>query len=177
MRPEVRIARRYAKALAEVLPDEKLEKVLQELKTLVSLFDDKAIKYFKSPIIPVEKKKALLEEVLKKVEVSQELKKLLELMAQRNRLGLLRELLQEFEQFVNERLGIVKAEIISAMELDEEVLKKIKEKIEQLFGKKAEVSVKLDPSLIGGFVVKVADKVLDASIKHQLEELKKAIAD
>jgi F-type H+-transporting ATPase subunit delta len=150
---------------------------LQELKTLVSLFDDKAIKYFKSPIIPVEKKKALLEEVLKKVEVSQELKKLLELMAQRNRLGLLRELLQEVEQFVNERLGIVKAEIISAMELDEEVLKKIKEKIEQLFGKKAEVSVKLDPSLIGGFVVKVADKVLDASIKHQLEELKKAIAD
>ena len=177
MRPEVRIARRYAKALAEVLPDEKLEKVLQELKTLVSLFDDKAIKYFKSPIIPVEKKKALLEEVLKKVEVSQELKKLLELMAQRDRLGLLRELLQEFEQFVNARLGIVKAEIISATELDEEVLKKIKEKIEQLFGKKAEVSVKLDPSLIGGFVVKVADKVLDASIKHQLEELKKAIAD
>jgi F-type H+-transporting ATPase subunit delta len=177
LRPEVRIARRYAKALAEVLPDEKLEKVLQELKTLVSLFDDKAIKYFKSPIIPVEKKKALLEEVLKKVEVSQELKKLLELMAQRDRLGLLRELLQEFEQFVNARLGIVKAEIISATELDEEVLKKIKEKIEQLFGKKAEVSVKLDPSLIGGFVVKVADKVLDASIKHQLEELKKAIAD
>ncbi|ADU97614.1 ATP synthase F1 subunit delta [Thermovibrio ammonificans] len=177
MRLEVRVARRYAKALAEVLPDDRLEAVLNELKTVVSLFDDKAIKYFKNPIIPVEKKKALLEKVLEKVQVSKELKRVLELMAERNRLGLLREFLQEFEQFVNARLGVVKAEVTTATEIDEETLNRIKAKIEEIFGKKAEITVKLDPSIIGGFVVKVADKVLDASIKSQLEALKKAIAD
>jgi F-type H+-transporting ATPase subunit delta len=177
MRLEVRIARRYAKALSEVLPDEKLEKVLNELKSLVSLFDEKAIKYFKNPVVPVEKKVSLLEQILSKVEVSEELKKVLTLMAQRNRLGLLKEFYREFEEFVNARLGVVKAEITSATELDEETLGKIKEKIEELFGKKAEITIKLDPSIIGGFIVRVADKVLDASIKTQLENLKKSIAD
>ncbi len=174
---EVRIARRYAKALSEVLPDERLEKVLEELKNLASLFDEKALRYLKSPVVPVEKKKELLSKILEKVEISDELKKVLFLMAEKDRLGLLREFLSEFENFVDARLGVVKAEITSATELDEETLNKIKAKIEELFGKKAEVSVKLDPSLIGGFVVKVADKVLDASIRTQLENLRKAIAD
>ena len=177
MRLEVRIARRYAKALSEVLPDEKLEKVLKEIQTLLSVLDEKAIKFFKSPIIPVEKKVELIKKVLEKIEVSPELKKVLLLMAQKNRLGLLREFAEEFEKFAYERLGLVKAEITSATELDEEVLTKIKTKIEELFGKKAEITVKLDPSIIGGFIVKVADKVLDASIKTQLEKLKKAIVD
>ncbi|SMO53991.1 ATP synthase F1 subcomplex delta subunit [Balnearium lithotrophicum] len=177
MRLEVRIARRYAKALSEVLTDDKIEKVLEELKTLLSLFDDKAIRYFKSPIIPTEKKRELLSNVLQKVEVTEELKKVLNLMAERDRLGLLKEFSEEFEKFADARLGVVKAEITSATELDSEVLEKIKAKIEEIFKKKAEVTVKIDPSLIGGFIVRVADKVLDASVKTQLENLKKAIAD
>ena len=177
MRLEVRIARRYAKALSEILPDEKLETVLKEIQTLLSLFDEKALRFFKSPIIPVEKKEELLKKVLEKVEVSPELQKVLILMAQKNRLGLLKEFAEEFEKFAYERLGLVKAEITSATELDEEVLNRIKAKIEELFGKRAEITVKLDPSIIGGFIVRVADKVLDASIKTQLENLKKAIAD
>ncbi|WP_456455299.1 ATP synthase F1 subunit delta [Thermovibrio sp.] len=177
MRLEVRVARRYAKALAEVLPDEKLEKVLKEIEELLKIFDEKALRYFKSPVVSTEKKRALLEEVLKNFEVSEELKKVLLLMVERNRLGLLKEFKEEFESFVNQRLGIVKAEITSATELDQEVLGKIKAKIEELFGKKAEITVKVDPSIIGGFVVKVADKVLDASIKTQLDNLRKTLAD
>ncbi|GAB6076257.1 ATP synthase F1 subunit delta [Desulfurobacterium crinifex] len=177
MRLEVRIARRYAKALADVLPTERLEKINEEIKTLISLLDDKAIRYFRSPVVPLEKKKGLMEQILEKAGVSEELKKVLLLMAQKDRLGIIREFASEFEKFVDFRLGIVKAEIVSAVEIDEETLSRIKEKIENLFGKKAEITVKLDPSLIGGFIVKVADKVLDASIKTQLEMLKKAIAD
>ena len=177
MRLEVRIARRYAKALADVLPDEKLGKVNEEIKTLISLLDDKAIRYFKSPVVSLEKKKGLMEQILEKVGVSEELKKVLLLMAQKDRLGIVKEFASEFEKFADLRLGIIKAEIVSAVEMDEETLSKIKEKIEDLFGKKAEITVKLDPSLIGGFIVKVADKVLDASIKTQLEMLKKTIAD
>ena len=177
MRLEVRIARRYAKALADVLPDGKLEKAGKEIKALIFLLDDKAIRYFKSPVVSLEKKKALMERILEKAEVSEELKKVLLLMAQKDRLGIVREFASEFERFIDLRLGVIKAEIVSAAEIDEETLSKIKEKIENLFGKKAEITVKLDPSLIGGFIVKIADKVLDASIKTQLEMLKKAIAD
>jgi len=177
LRLEVRVARRYAKALVEVLPEEKLEKVLEEVKTINQLIDDRAIRYFKSPVVAVEKKKSLMEQILSKIEVMEELRRVLLLMAEKNRLGILREFVSEFESLVDAKLGIVKAEITSATELDENTLEKIKTKIEELFGKKAEISVNLDPSLIGGFVVKVADKVIDASVKTQLENLKKAIAD
>jgi len=177
LRLEVRVARRYAKALVEVLPEEKLEKVLEEAKNLNALIDDRAIRYFKSPVVPVEKKKSLMEQVLSKFEVPQELKKVLLLMAEKNRLGLLREFVSELESLVDHKLGIVKAEVVSASELDEETLSSITSKIEELFGKKAQVTLKLDPSLIGGFVVKVADKVIDASVRTQLENLKKNIAD
>ena len=177
MRLEVRVARRYAKALADVLPDDRLEKVLEEVRTVGSLLDDRTIKYFKSPVVPLEKKRSLIEQILEKIKVSEELKKVLFLMAQKDRLGMLKEFASEFEKFVDYRLGVIKAEITTATEVDEETVLKIKSKIEEIFGKKAEISVKLDPSLIGGFVVRVADKVLDASIKTQLENLKKAIAD
>lgn len=177
MKLAVRIARRYAKALADVLPDEKLREVLNEIKTLNALIDDKAIKYFESPVVPLERKKALLEQILEKTELSKELSRLLLLMAQNNRLGIIRAFTSEFERYVDSRLGIVKAEIISATELDNETLSKIKDKIEKLFRKKVEITVQLDPSLIGGLIVKVADKVLDASIKTQLEMLKRVIAD
>jgi F-type H+-transporting ATPase subunit delta len=177
LRLEVRVARRYAKALVDVLPEKKLEKVLEEAKEVNGLIDDRAIRYFKSPVVDVEKKKALIEQILSKLQVTKELKRVLILMAEKNRLGILREFVSELESLVDAKLGIVKAEITSATELDEDTVEKIKAKIEELFGKKAEVSVSLDPSLIGGFVVKVADKIIDASIKTQLENLKKAIAD
>lgn len=177
MRLEARVARRYAKALVEVLPDEKVEKVLGELRTLVGFLDEKALKYLKSPIVPVEKKRNLLNLVLEKVQISDELSRVLQLMAEKDRLGLLKEFYSEFENLANEKLGIVKAEIISATELDDETLKKIEKKIEELFGRKPEVSVKVDSSLIGGFIVKVSDKVIDASIKTQLENLKKLMVD
>ena len=173
---EVRIARRYAKALSEALPDEKVEKVLKELRTLLEFFDEKALKYLKSPIISVDRKKTLLNSVLEKIPISDELSRVLQLMAEKDRLGLLREFYEEFENFANEKLGIVRAEIISATELDGETVRKIETKIEELFGKKPEISIKLDPSLIGGFIVKVADKVIDASIKTQLENLKKSMS-
>jgi len=177
LRPEVRVARRYAKALADVLPDDRLERVLEEVRTVSSFLDDKVIKYFRSPVVPLEKKRSLIEQVLEKIGASEELRKVVLLMAQKDRLGTLREFASEFERFVDYRLGVIKAEITTATEIDEETVEKIRSKIEEVFGKKAEVSVKLDPSLIGGFVVRVADKVLDASIKTQLENLKKAIAD
>jgi F-type H+-transporting ATPase subunit delta len=177
LRLEVRIARRYAKALADVLPDDRLEKVLEEVRAIGALLDDRVIRYFRSPVVPLEKKKGLIEQILEKIEASEELKKVLLLMAQKDRLGIIREFSSEFEKFVDQRLGIIKAEITAATEIDDETISKIKAKIEELFGKKAEISVKLDPSLIGGFVVRVSDKVLDASIKTQLENLKKVIAD
>ncbi len=177
MRQEVRVARRYAKALVDVLSDERLKEVLGEVKTLSSFVDEKVVRYFKSPAVPVEKKRALLGEILEKVGVCKELSKVLLLMADKDRLGVLKEFASEFERLANERFGVLKAEITTAVETDEETLSRIKEKVEKLLGAKVEVSVKLDPSIIGGFVVKVADKVIDASVKTQLENLKRAISD
>ncbi len=177
MRLEVRIARRYAKALADVLSDEKLEKVYEELKGISSLFDEKAVRYLKSPVVPTEKKVKLARTIIEKVKPSKELEKVIMILAEKDRLGLIKDFESEFESFVNLRLGRLKAEIISAEELPGETVEAIKSKMEELFNKKVEVETSIDPSIIGGFIVKVGDRILDASIKTQLENLKKAIVD
>jgi len=175
LRLEVRIARRYAKALADVLSDKKLEKVYEELKGISSLFDEKAIRYFKSPVVPAERKVELAKSIITKIKPSKELGKVIMILAEKDRLGLIKDFESEFENFVNMRLGRLKAEIISAETLPEKTVETIRKKMEDLFNKKIEIETSIDPSIIGGFIVKVGDRVLDASIKTQLENLKKQL--
>ncbi len=173
---ESKIARSYAKALVDVLPNEKLETINDQLKLILNLVDDRAIRYFKNPIVLPEKKKSLLEEILAKLKPAKELQRVLILMAQRDRLSLIRSFGTEFDKLVDERLGRVKAEIVSSTKLDNETLESIRKKLEKVLGKEVIIELKVDPNIIGGFVVNVGDKVLDASIRTQLSNLSKTIA-
>ena len=177
MRQEVRIARRYAKALVEVVPESQLESLLEQARRLGTFVDEKFVRYMRNPVVTAEKKIGLMSEVLEKLEVFPELKKVLLLMGEKDRLGIIKEFISELESLINARLGIVEAEVISARELDSETEELIKKKIEEVFGKKAVMTTKVDPSLIGGVVIRIADRVIDASVKTQLENLKKNLME
>lgn len=78
----------------------------------------------------------------------------------------------EFLNITKERAGILSVEITSARELD----KKTVASIERVFGKKIEPVCRLDPSLMGGFVLRTKERILDASVKTQLKKLKQSLA-
>ncbi|PIZ96262.1 MAG: ATP synthase F1 subunit delta [Candidatus Magasanikbacteria bacterium CG_4_10_14_0_2_um_filter_33_14] len=99
------------------------------------------------------------------------LKNFVDLLAKKHKIKQTKNIIAEFETILKKKQGIVELEITSARELD----KGIVEKIKQAFSKKAESVEKIDKNLIGGIKVKIEDKILDASVKTQLSNLKKSL--
>ena len=67
-------------------------------------------------------------------------------------------------------------EITSAIELDKKVTKQIGDRIAEQTGQQVELTASVDPDVLGGLVVRVGNTVLDASIRHRLEQLRKQVA-
>jgi F-type H+-transporting ATPase subunit delta len=91
------------------------------------------------------------------------------LLIDRNRLDLLNEITATYEALLDERLGIVKARITSALELDSRQRDEVAARLQALTGKKVRMEVSVDPSLIGGLVAQVGSTIYDGSIRQQLQ--------
>src|SRR3954454_4032992 len=96
-------------------------------------------------------------------------------LAQNDRLALLREIREQFEVLKNEREGVVEAELQSAFELSAAQLKDIVERLEKKTGRKVRAHVSVDRELIGGVKIVLGDKVIDGSARAQLAALETAL--
>jgi F-type H+-transporting ATPase subunit delta len=106
-------------------------------------------------------------------EVKAVIKKFVEILIEKNQMALADKIIIEFTRIWQVEHGQVEAEIISANELSRETGKVLKTYIAKLSGaKEIKVDEKVDKSILGGVVIKYGDKVLDGSLKMQLEELK-----
>lgn len=96
-------------------------------------------------------------------------------MAEQNRLDRVKILCEEFEDRYLKNAGVVKVRIISAVKLDRAQLERISEKLSQSFKSKVQSTLEVDPTLIGGFQVRIGDTIQDFSIKTQLDRFKQAV--
>ena len=103
------------------------------------------------------------------------LRNFLGLLIDRNRLDLLDEITATYETLLDERLGIVKARVTSALELDSKQKDLVATRLEALTGKKVRMEVSVDPSLIGGLVAQVGSTIYDGSIRQQLETFRNSL--
>ena len=170
-----RVAKRYAKAFMEILPEQKQEKALDEMKNIVkSLKEIKSLRAFlNSPIISEEKKLGIAKEVFKSF--SKETQNLIALLIQNGRSENLKEVANSVIQEYRTRHGIKKAIITSADKLSEEQLTAIIQKIKSdlaIDTNKIEVEQRIDESLIGGFILRIDDTQFDTSIKTRLNKIK-----
>ena len=83
---------------------------------------------------------------------------------------------REYDRLWDEDNKLLPVTITSAVELDEKVVKQIGDRIGEQTGRKVELSSNVDPDVLGGLVVRVGNTVLDASIRHRLEQLRKQVA-
>ncbi len=81
-----------------------------------------------------------------------------------------------FRHVVDERTGVVRAQVTSAVPLTPDELEKAKNAIKQMTGKRVEVEQRIDKSIIGGLIVRVGDRLMDGSVTGQLAILKKSLA-
>lgn len=101
----------------------------------------------------------------------------LEFVVEKNRENILTEITKEFLNLRDIKEGIVRTNITSSIELTESVKKDISGKLEKRTNMKVSPTFTLDKNLIGGFVVKIQGTVIDASVKHQLELLRKKFSE
>lgn len=168
------VARRYAVALADATGASDVNTVKTELKTWEEMIGANAdlANAFSSPVVPAAKKGAILEGLLGKAKPSKTTSNFLRVLLQNNRLSELAKINERFAQVLDERSGVVAAEVTSSRDLTEAERSELKASLEKLTGKRVDPTYGIDSSLIGGVVTKIGSTVYDSSVKTQLENLK-----
>ena len=170
------ISNRYAKALLEIAKEKNiLDAVSNDMKLILNtLKESKELKIaLKSPIIKESDKLNILKEIFSS-KVSLESMQFVEFVLEKNRIEILSDISRRFVELVDEIQGFVEVEVASIDLLDNNQKELLKNKLESITNKKVRLSYKIDKNLIGGFTARVKDKVFDASVKHQLENLRKS---
>ena len=168
------VASRYAKSLIDLAKEKNvLEVVIEDMK----LFKDTADKNrglmlaLKSPVVRHEKKlnilKALFQNRVNSVSYS-----IFEIITKKNRESILDAIADEFIKQYNEHEGILKATVITTTPLTEELRKQFNDIVATATGKRIELEEKINPDLIGGYILRVNDRQIDASLRSRLNQLK-----
>ena len=173
-----KVAYRYASSLLETaLENNSLDKVYNDLKLLIESFDKSGElkRAVESPVIKPDIKISFLKEIFSK-KMDKETLKFILFVVDKNREDILYVIAEKFIDLRNENLGIVELDVKTAFKFNEDQKQTLINKFEKLLKKTINLNLIVDNSLIGGFVAKVGDTVYDASLKHQLELLKKEFA-
>ncbi len=169
-----RISYRYANSLFQLAEEKKITKKLAVDAELIASTLSKSKELcalLKNPIIKTEKKKEILSAIFDD-KISNEIKVFLNFIIDKNREDLLLEIIKEFLNLVDNKEGVLRAKIISAVELDENLKKKIEYELEKREKREIKSEYIIDPAILGGYIIKFNDTVIDASLIHQLEKLK-----
>ncbi|MFC1494632.1 ATP synthase F1 subunit delta [Thermodesulfobacteriota bacterium] len=172
-----RISKRYARALFSLgKEDGSFATYGRELNEFKDLFKANAEfgNAVSNQIYAMEERKNILLFVLEKSGFSSLVKNFLKLLLDKNRIGYVETIAENYAALTDEASNIVNTEIITARPIQEDALQKVIEALKDMTSKDIKPEVKEDPELIGGIVVKIGDLVLDGSIKAQLEGLKES---
>ena len=126
------------------------------------------------PIIPLNEKKELIEKIFVG-SISQYALNLVRLLLDRNRVFLLPAVASHYSELLNKKRNISIANVITAIEIDEETQNRIKNKLQSILNQNITIKSEIDPEIIAGMVVKVGDKTIDGSIRTKLENMKRQL--
>jgi F-type H+-transporting ATPase subunit delta len=167
----------YARALFEAAREQgKLERVVSELEALVSALDEVPAleRFLRNPEVDPSEKAAVLEEIA--ADADELTQNFLRLVVGKGRSGELREMHAELEALVARAENRLTVELQTAYELSDEEARRIVEAIERATGRTVEATRSVDPSLIGGIVLRIGSFRADGSVRGRLERLRRELA-
>ena len=169
------IARRYSSALADVVVKSGgTEIVRDELVMWQKMIGENngLSEVFRNPSIDQASKEKVLNELIKKAKPNKTTANFLQILLKNNRLSELGAINERFEKALDERNGIVTAEVTSARPLGEAEKAELQASLAKMTGKQVRLNYNTDENLIGGVVTRIGSTVYDGSVKTQLENLK-----
>lgn len=168
-----RVSKRYARALfKEGKEKDKLYALREDLNQIARIYQGtpEFQRLITSPVIPAHVKKetfsVILEGRLDPITFH-----FVELLISAGRETLLLEVIDFFNQILDEHDGIVRGQVISVIPFSDDQLEDLKRKLDKMIGKNVILTQAQDDSLLGGFVVKINDSVIDSSLRNQLIQM------
>jgi len=168
------MAKRYALALFDVTHKlGKEDQAGQDLSAVASAINGHAglKKVIESPAVPPQKKKEVLDAIVAESGVSAEVSRMLDLLADRDRLMYVPIVAEAYAERLLQAKKIVPAEVITAVPLEDRARAALSQALGRAAGGQVTLTERVDPSIIGGVVAKVGSLVFDGSVTRQLEKL------
>ncbi len=169
-------ARRYAEASFQVaMRDGTVEAWRAELDAAGEIAADETVgRMLGNPALPLETRTEMAESIFGSV-VGKPVLNLIGLMLRRGRIEQLPRVAAEFRRLDNARLGVTLATATSAAPLTPDEVRTLTARMEELTGGRVELDLRTDPSLLGGLVVRIGDRLIDGSVRGRLERLRSRI--
>ncbi len=172
------VARRYAKAVLELAHEQnKLEPVGGSLAAIAEVIEgSKELKtVLCTSLFDLEERKAVLKEILTMLKVLPLVSDFTNLLLDKGRLALIRDIERYYQERSDELAGRVRVDVVSSLPMDDGAKKKISEGLGTAMGKTAVCTFNEDPKLLAGLVAQIGSVVLDASLRTQIDNLKEML--
>jgi F-type H+-transporting ATPase subunit delta len=173
------VARRYASALADVVIERREEREVQnELDVWASMIDGnpQLKEVFANPTVSYDQKKRVLQELLARTRVRETTASFLRVLLSNQRLAELPQISERFGQVLDERSGIVAAEITTAKPISDELKQALHDALASATGRTVRLTFATDEAIIGGVVARIGSTIFDGSVESNLERLGAGLA-
>lgn len=171
------VANRYASALFEAGIDlEKIKQFNEELDFLQTVFsgEEKLLQILHHPKISRSEKRDLIDSLFKE-RLSEEIINFLYILIDKRREGYILEIVEEYRSLFNDHENIIKVVAVTAVPMEDKAKDKLSLVLKEKLKKTIELTNEIDKKLIGGVLLKVENKLIDGTVKGQLESIGRAI--
>jgi F-type H+-transporting ATPase subunit delta len=173
-------ANRYAKALLDVaIKEADPVKIEQDLASFADVFagHEDLHRSMTNPVVPVHAKRAVIEQLTSRLQPLPPVAKLMLLLADRDRLELLPDLMTAYRERLMDHQNVVRAEVVTAVPLPQDRAGELQQKLAAVTGRTVTLDTRVDPSIMGGLVARVGTVVYDGSIATQLAKMKERLTE
>jgi F-type H+-transporting ATPase subunit delta len=174
------IASRYARALADVVLERKLdpETAVQQVNDMVAAVhqNDQLRLVWESPAVPAEQKRKLLDAIVSRTGTLRPIRNFFAVLIDHRRIPMLAQIAGQFEAELDNQLGFVEADITSSRQLSSEARQGLESQVARITGKKVRARYDTNPELLGGAVVRVGSTIYDGSVRGQLQKLREQLS-
>lgn len=171
------LAKRYSDALIAVAQERnELDAVAADIQCVCESLRGvpEMANFLTHPVIPLSEKKDMVKSVFEG-KINQDVLTLVYLLLEKNKISIMPEILYCLDESMDEARNILKVGVISAVEIDEDLKQRLKEKLEAKLNKAVKFDFEINPEIIAGLILKIHDKTIDGSMAAKLEGFKKTL--
>jgi F-type H+-transporting ATPase subunit delta len=176
------VAARYARALMDAMsgamPESDAAATLEQLRAIANLIHSSADLHnaLLSPAVPASRKRAVMGKLVQELGAGRMVRNFVYVIIDHRRVDEFPAIVEAFEAVLDERLGYVRADVLSARPLPEAQQARLASEISRVAGKKAKLKFSTDAGLVAGVVARIGSTVYDGSVRGQLERLRGMLA-